>query len=106
MMPDKCHPCPRTPVTHVPGLNTIEQGRVLNHPVLKEIAKRHHATVAQVALAWVIRSDGVNAIPKAGTPEHVRENRGAVDIHLSKRDLEEIDRAFPAPTRKRPLEMI
>jgi diketogulonate reductase-like aldo/keto reductase len=84
----------------------IEQGRLLGHPVLDAIAARHQATVAQVALAWVIREDGVMAIPRAGTPEHVRENHDALQVHLTRKDLAELDRAFPPPTKKRPLEMI
>jgi diketogulonate reductase-like aldo/keto reductase len=84
----------------------IEQGELLGHRTLREVAKRHEATPAQVALAWVIRRDGVIAIPKAGSEAHVRDNRGALDIRLSKEDLAALDRAFPPPARKRPLEMI
>jgi diketogulonate reductase-like aldo/keto reductase len=36
----------------------------------------------------------------------VRENRGAADIHLTEHDLAMLDRAFPPPTRKQPLEML
>jgi diketogulonate reductase-like aldo/keto reductase len=84
----------------------IEQGRLLDDPELKKIAARHHATPSQVALAWVLREDGVIAIPKAGRPAHVRENRAALDLQLSKADLAALDRAFLPPTEKRPLEMI
>jgi diketogulonate reductase-like aldo/keto reductase len=83
----------------------VEEG-LLTHPhhALKRIAERHEATPVQVALAWVIRDDGVIAIPKAADPKHVRENRGAADIKLTKRDLDELDESFPAPEAKRPLE--
>ena len=84
----------------------IEQGRILGNRALKQIAARHQATTAQIALAWVIRQEGVVAIPRTGSPAHVRENVGALAIKLSPRDLEEIDRAFPPPKRKRSLEMI
>lgn len=84
----------------------IEQGRILGHATLREIATRQHATPAQIALAWVIRQDGVVAIPRAGSPEHVRENAAALQIELAPRDLQEIDRAFPPPSRRRALEMI
>ena len=84
----------------------IEQGQVLRHPALKVIAERHPGvTPAQVALAWVLRQDGVCAIPQSGKPEHVRENRGALDVRLTSRDLADLDRAFPPPTRKQPLAM-
>src|SRR5438105_10613633 len=61
----------------------IEQGRMLDHPELKRIAAQHKVTPAQVALAWVLRQDRIIAIPKAGVPEHVRENRAALDVHLT-----------------------
>lgn len=84
----------------------IEQGRLARHPVLATIAGRHHVTPAQVALAWVIRHPLVNAIPKAGTPAHARENHGALAVKLSKQDLAALDQAFPPPSGPRPLEMI
>jgi diketogulonate reductase-like aldo/keto reductase len=89
----------------VMAYSPIEQGQLLSHPVLKSVAKRHHVTPSQAALAWVLRRDKVCAIPRAGKPAHVRENRAALDIRLSERDLAELDRAFPPPTRKQPLAM-
>jgi diketogulonate reductase-like aldo/keto reductase len=84
----------------------VEQGRVLSDPVVNAIAARRNLTPAQVALAWVLRRESVIAIPKASTPEHVQENRKAADIELEPDDLDELDRAFPPPTAKQPLEMI
>ena len=37
---------------------------------------------------------------------HVRENHGALELRLSPEDLAELERAWPAPKRKGPLEMI
>jgi diketogulonate reductase-like aldo/keto reductase len=48
----------------------------------------------------------VIALPKASTPEHVQQLRSALDIPLSPQDMAALDRAFPPPTRKMPLEMI
>jgi diketogulonate reductase-like aldo/keto reductase len=84
----------------------IEQGRLLGHPALGEVAARHGATPAQIALAWVLRHDGLNTIPRAGTTAHVRENHAALDVHLTEQDLAQLDRAFPAPTGLRPLEVL
>jgi diketogulonate reductase-like aldo/keto reductase len=83
----------------------VEEG-LLTHPhaVLKRVAERHDATPAKIALAWVIREDGVIAIPKAADSKHLRENRGAADIKLTKRDLEELDQSFPQAEGKKPLE--
>jgi diketogulonate reductase-like aldo/keto reductase len=90
----------------VMAYSPIEQARLLAHPMVKRVASRHNATSAQLALAWVIRHEGVVAIPKAGTPAHVREDHEALEIRLTAEDLAELDRAFPPPTRKQPLAMI
>jgi diketogulonate reductase-like aldo/keto reductase len=84
----------------------IEQGRLLEYPALQSIAQRHNATPAQLALAWVLQHDGVNAIPRAGTPSHVRQNAAARDIELTREDLHALDRAFPPPTRPHPLDAL
>jgi diketogulonate reductase-like aldo/keto reductase len=99
-------PAARDSGLNVMAYTPIEQGRILGHATLRDIATRHHATPAQIALAWVIRQDGVVAIPRAGSPEHVRENAAALQIELAPRDLQDIDRAFPPPSRPRALEMI
>jgi diketogulonate reductase-like aldo/keto reductase len=84
----------------------IEQGRMLGQSSLKAIAARRSATPAQVALAWLLRQPDVIVIPKATNPAHVRENRAALDLRLTEDDLANLDKAFPPPTRKRPLEML
>jgi diketogulonate reductase-like aldo/keto reductase len=82
-----------------------ERLQLLATPALLAVAQRHGASSAQIALAWVLRHPGVTAIPKAVAPQHVRENRAALDIVLSEEDLLELDRAFAPPTRKIALAM-
>ena len=84
----------------------IEQGRLLRQAALRQVAARHGASPAQVALAWVLRRGDVIAIPKAGSVKHVRENAAALEIRLTAEDLAELDRAWQPPKSKRPLEMI
>lgn len=84
----------------------VEQGRLLADRTLATIASNIGATSAQVALAWGMRHDGVIAIPKAGSVDHVRDNRAAADIVLSEADLATLDAAFPRPHTRRPLEML
>ena len=84
----------------------IEQGRLLRDRVLTQVALRHRATTAQIALAWVLRQKDMTVIPKATAQEHVRENRAALDIKLTDQDLTELDRAFPPPKERRPLELL
>jgi diketogulonate reductase-like aldo/keto reductase len=84
----------------------IEQGRMLGHKALAEVSARHGATPAQVALAWLLRQDGMIVIPKASRPEHVRENLGALDLKLTDADLADLDRAFPPPKGRTSLGML
>lgn len=82
-------------------------GKLLRNPALAEVAQRHGATPAQVAIAWTLRAPGgVISIPKASDPEHVRQNAKAGEIVLTEADLATLDAAFPPPKRKRPLAML
>ena len=81
-------------------------GSLLRHQAIVEIARRHDATPAQVCLAWVLRQEGVLAIPKASDAAHVRANAAALDLKLDASDLRAIDEAFPAPTAKRSLALL
>jgi diketogulonate reductase-like aldo/keto reductase len=75
-------------------------GGMLGNPALAEVARRRGATPAQIALAWLLHQEGTIVIPKASGPEHVRENRGALDVPLTAEDLAALDRAFPPPKGK------
>ncbi|MDN4640393.1 aldo/keto reductase [Agreia sp. PsM10] len=99
-------PCASTRGMPVMAYSPVEQGRLLGSSALADIAGDLGATPTQVALAWTMRSGTVLAIPKASTAAHVRENAAARELTLSDGDLERLDRAFPAPTRAVPLEML
>lgn len=90
----------------VMAYSPVDQGRLLGRPALMEVARRHGITPARVALAWVLRSDGMIAIPRAGTLEHVRDNAGALDVRLDADDLQLLDQAFPPPRTHRALEVL
>jgi diketogulonate reductase-like aldo/keto reductase len=84
----------------------IDQGRLLENTVVRRVAARRGVTPAQVALAWVLAREGVLAIPKSSNLDHVRQCRGALDIHLAPEDLLDLDGGFPPPMRAAPLEML
>jgi diketogulonate reductase-like aldo/keto reductase len=88
------------------GNNRAEQKQMFGNAAVKTVAARHDATPAQVALAWLLREPEVVTIPKALRPDHLRENRAALDIQLTDDDIQELDQAFPPPKRKVSLEMI
>lgn len=84
----------------------LGRGGLLEHPLIEDIADRHSASPAQVALAAVLRNDGIIAIPKASNVEHVEANADALEIQFDLEDLERLDQAFPPPTQETSLEMI
>ena len=84
----------------------LDEGRLARHPAVAAVAKGLGVGAGQVALAWVLRHENVIAIPKASTRDHVLANRAAADIHLDSKALEVLEQSFPAPRRKRPLDMI
>lgn len=68
---------------------------------LRDIAKSHDATAAQVALAWVIRRPNTVAIPGASSVEQMERNAAAADLDLSE---EEDARLTGAAEAYRPVE--
>ena len=81
-------------------------GALLADAALQQVAQQHGATTAQVALAWALRQPNVLVIPKASDPRHLAENAAAAELQLSATDLQAIDSAYPAPTRKQRLQMV
>ena len=58
---------------------------------LRPIAERHHSSLGNLAIAWLIAQPQANAIVGARNAEQVASNAKASDIHLSPSELEEID---------------
>ena len=59
---------------------------------LEAVAKAHHATVFQVALAWLLqRSPVMLPIPGTSSVAHLEENLSAAQITLTASDLAELD---------------
>jgi diketogulonate reductase-like aldo/keto reductase len=79
--------------------------RLLRSKTLSEIARRHNATAAQIAIAWTMRHGNVISIPKASDPTHVRENAACGAIELGSDDLSLIDSAHPPPAAKQSLDI-
>jgi diketogulonate reductase-like aldo/keto reductase len=90
----------------VMAYSPLEQGRLGATPELSEVARRHGATPAQVALAWTIHRAGIVAIPKAVVAQHVRENAAAAELQLTPTDLALLDRRYPPPRSETDLEML
>jgi diketogulonate reductase-like aldo/keto reductase len=62
--------------------------------VLKEVAARHDASPARVALAWVLGRPAVSSvIVAARKAEQLEDNIRAVDLQLSDEDVQLLDAA-------------
>ncbi|MFJ3485780.1 aldo/keto reductase [Pseudomonas sp. NPDC090202] len=83
-----------------------QAGNLLMNPAMIAVARRHEATPAQISLAWLLRQDGVIAIPKAVDPQHIALNAAAAEIVLTAEELALIDTSWPAPIRKARLSMV
>ena len=68
---------------------------VIANRTLAQIGTAHGCAPAAVALAWVIRSGNVIAIPESGSPQHVAENAAGLSLTLTPQDLKALDGAFP-----------
>ena len=84
----------------------LDEGRLMRHPGLGKMARNLGVTPAQLALAFLLGRENVIAIPKSSSPERVRENRASADIELSQEQVAELDRMFPPPRTREPLQMI
>ncbi|MPM82762.1 2,5-diketo-D-gluconic acid reductase B [bioreactor metagenome] len=78
---------------------------LLGSAAVRVAAERHNAAPEQILLAFLLTKPGVLPIPRTGQAEHARVNAEAVGLRLSAEDLEELDRAFPAPTSRVPLDI-
>ena len=80
----------------------LAQGRLADHAALRDIAAKHGATPAQVALKWLLDQEGVAAIPKASRQETQAGNLAALELKLDDADRKAIaslpkDQRFVAP---------
>ena len=74
---------------HLTSYMTLAYGKVLADPVLADIARKHGATPAQVALAWALQL-GHAVIPSSTRRENLASNLKAADLRLDDDDMARI----------------
>ena len=82
------------------------RSRLAGHPVLRELAAEKGCSIWQILLAFLLRDPGVIPIPRSSKAAHTAENAGAADVTLTREDMDRLDRAFPAPRRREPLDIV
>jgi diketogulonate reductase-like aldo/keto reductase len=70
----------------------------LDHRVLADVARRHAATPAQVALAWLYQEPGIVPIPNSSNVARTCENAACINLELSEGERNELQAAFARPT--------
>ena len=68
----------------------LGRGRLVNDPVIGDIARRRDKTIAQVALRWSIQQGSVVPLPRSSSPQRIAENLGIFDFALSDTEMEQI----------------
>jgi diketogulonate reductase-like aldo/keto reductase len=68
----------------------LGKGRVVRDPTLARIGQKYGKSAAQVSLRWLLQK-GAIVIPKAGSVEHLRENREMDGWELTPEDMRRID---------------
>ncbi|MDG4825030.1 aldo/keto reductase [Asanoa sp. WMMD1127] len=86
--------CEQDGIAYVPYFPLGGGRERLNRPPITDVAARHRATAAQVALAWLLEvSPAILAIPGSSTLDHLIENITAAGVRLTADDLDEIESA-------------
>jgi aryl-alcohol dehydrogenase-like predicted oxidoreductase len=85
--------CSQEDMAFIPW-NPLEVGELAREGgAVSEIARRHHATPSQVALAWLLaHSPAMLPIPGTSKVSHLEENLGAVALKLPPSDIAALDR--------------
>lgn len=89
----------------VMAYSPLGQGPLLSKPAVVSMAREKGLSPATLALAWVLRQEGVIAIPKTSRKERLGDFLAAGDLKLEAGDLARLDAAFPPPRRASPLDM-
>lgn len=66
------------------------KGKLLEDTLLKELGHKHQRSAAQIILRWLIQHK-IPTIPKASSPEHLKENFNVFDFALASDEMKKLD---------------
>lgn len=81
------------------------KSKLLKSESVNKVAEKHGITPIQVLLCFVLSQNNMIAIPKASKLEHMKQNIQCLDVSLDEKDLELLNKEFPVPNRKVPLDI-
>jgi aryl-alcohol dehydrogenase-like predicted oxidoreductase len=86
--------CERERIAFIPWFPVAAGSLARPGSVLDELARDHHATYAQLALAWLLRRSPVMLpIPGTGSVAHLEENCAAAEVELTDEEFERLSSA-------------
>lgn len=68
----------------------VARGKLLDDPVVGEIAKKHGKSTAQICLRWLIQQPMVAAVPRALEEAHIAENLDVFNFSLTEEEMRRI----------------
>ena len=68
----------------------VARGKLLDDPVVGEIAKVHGKSIAQICLRWLIQQPMVAAVPRALEEAHIVENLDVFDFLLNEEEMRRV----------------
>ena len=68
----------------------VARGRLLDDPVVGEIAQAHGKTHAQICLRWLVQQPDVAAVPRAIEEKHIAEDIDIFDFTLSEGEMQRL----------------
>lgn len=74
----------------VEAWSPIARGRLLEHPIILEIAEKHQKSAAQIILRWHLQND-IIIIPKSVKKERLQENADIFDFALNEAEMQQMN---------------
>lgn len=68
----------------------LGRGETLQLKKVKKMAQKYGKSPAQISLRWLVQQENVIAIPKASSPDHLKENMALFDWELEEEDMERL----------------
>jgi len=72
------------------GYCPLGRGRLVDDPVIGEIARRRGKAAAQIALRWAIQHGNVAPIPRSSNPQRIAQNLAVFDFALDDDEMQRI----------------
>lgn len=83
---------------------SLREGLLTSSSILK-VGEKYGITPIQVILSYILGKENTIAIPKAAKLEHMKELLECRNIVLDSEDIEQLEREYPKPIKKEPLDI-